>query len=65
MPDEAESQSILDSPGIVPVEQDQMPFGHKKVSVPLSLSSDTEMTRSGDRIVFWREPPKQISNSGG
>jgi hypothetical protein len=71
--------TILYQLGIVPVDKDQLPIGHRKVSVPLSISSDTaiiasmratlstvcKVTRTGDRITFWRELPKQVSKGDG
>jgi hypothetical protein len=68
---EAEPPNILDHLGIVPIEQDQLPYGHKALSVPLSIQSDTtiiasmwatlrsvcKVTRDGNRVTFWREPP--------
>jgi hypothetical protein len=70
---EAEPPNILDHLGIVPIAEDQLQFGHKPVSVPLSIYGDTaiitsmwatlrtvcKVTRAGDRITFWREPPKK------
>jgi hypothetical protein len=43
---EAEPPNILDHLGIVPIEQDQLPYGHKALSVPLSIQSDTTIIAS-------------------